>query len=42
MVERKLILNDIYWYFRKTVFSLWDWAKSAQFEEGMNHCKVLI
>lgn len=42
MIERELILNDIDWYFRKTVFSVQDWAKSAQWEEGMNHGKVLI
>lgn len=41
MIERKFILNDIDWYFRKT-FSLQYWEKSAQWEEDMNHCKALI
>lgn len=42
MLEGKLLLNDIDRCFRKTAFSLQDWAKSVQWEEGMNHRKVII
>lgn len=34
MIEENVILNDIDWYLKKTIFSLQDWAKSAQWEEG--------